>query len=242
MSNTSPTLRRMSNPVDRYLLSNVPHIADLQTATAQTVETRINEAIQRMHIAVSDSYDNVSVFSTYWKSDNTGGVEDSSLFIQTLSKLQNVQTFQQSLSDDDRIFRLGPNVVDKAASLSGSRKLFILHYAGHAIAGSTPDSLIIVPKIGQELGRKREINMSFIKEELKVTSSRSSGLDVPLVMDSCCAAIAGRGGKVRGARMELMAATSRKGLSNSRKDGRDLHAALVRSLYQASGYRKTFHL
>jgi hypothetical protein len=94
----------MSNPVDRCLLSNVPHIADLQTATAQTVETRINEAIQRMHIAVLDSYDNVSVFSTYWKSDNTGGVEDSSLFIQTLSKLQNVQTFQQSLSDDDRIF------------------------------------------------------------------------------------------------------------------------------------------
>jgi hypothetical protein len=53
-----------------------------------------------MHIAVSDCYDNVSVFSIYWKSDDTGGAEDSSLFIQTLSKLQNVQTCQQSLSDD----------------------------------------------------------------------------------------------------------------------------------------------
>jgi hypothetical protein len=177
--------------MDRYLLPNVPHVVDLQRMTAQTIETRIDEAIQRMQIAVSDSYDNVSVFSVYWKSDDTGSAEDSSLFIQTLSQLQNVQTCQRSLSDDDRIFRLGGEVVDRAASQSGSRKLFILHYAGHAIAGSTPDSLIITPKIGQELGRGPEINMSLIKDELKVTGSQSSGLDVLLVMDCCCAAIAG---------------------------------------------------
>ena len=41
------------------MVSNVPHIVDLQRASAQTVETGIDEAIQRMHIAVSDSYDNV---------------------------------------------------------------------------------------------------------------------------------------------------------------------------------------
>ena len=39
-------------------------------------------------------------------------------------------------------------------------------------------------------------------------------------MDSCCAAIAGRGGKAKGSRVELVAATARKGISNSRKDGR----------------------
>jgi hypothetical protein len=206
--------------MDRYLLPNVPHVVDLQRMTAQTIETRIDEAIQRMQIAVSDSYDNVSVFSVYWKSDDTGSAEDSSLFIQTLSQLQNVQTCQRSLSDDDRIFRLGGEVVDRAASQSGSRKLFILHYAGHAIAGSTPDSLIITPKIGQELGRGPEINMSLIKDELKVTGSQSSGLDVLLVMDCCCAAIAGRGEKAKGARVELVAATAPKDVSNSRKDGR----------------------
>jgi len=110
--------------MDRYLLSNVPHIVDLQRMTAQTIETR-----------------NVTVFSIYWKSDDTGSAEGSSLFIQALSKLQNVQTCQRSLSDKDRVFSLGPEVVHRAASQSGSRKLFILHYAGHAIAGSTPDSL-----------------------------------------------------------------------------------------------------
>ena len=206
--------------MDRYLLSNVPHIVDLQRMTAQTIETRIDEAIQRMQIALSDSYDNVSVFSIYWKSDDTGGADDSSLFIQTLSKLQNVQTCQRSLSDKDRVFSLGPEVVQRAASQSGSRKLFILHYAGHAIAGSTPDRLIITPKIGQELGGGPEINMSIIKDELKVMGLESSGLDVLLVMDSCCAAIARRGGKAKGARVELMAATARKGVSNSRKDER----------------------
>ena len=57
--------RRMSNPMDRYLLSSDPHITDLQRSTAQTVKTRIDEAIQRMQIAVSDSYDSLSVFSIY---------------------------------------------------------------------------------------------------------------------------------------------------------------------------------
>ena len=205
--------------MDRYLLSNVPRIVNLQRMTAQTIETRIDEAIQQMQIVVSDAYDNISVLSIYWQSDDTGGAEDSSLFIQTLSMLQNVQLCQRSLSDDDELFDLGPEVV-KAASQSGSRTLFILHYAGHAIAGGTPDSLIITPKIGQELGDGPEIDMSIIKDQLKVLGSKSSGLDVLLVMDSCCAGIAGRGGKAKGARVELMAATACKGLSNSRKDGR----------------------
>ena len=177
--------------MDRYLPSKVSHIVNLQRVTAQTIETRIDEAIQQMQIAVSDSYDKVSVLSIYWKSDDTGGAEDSSLFIQTLSKLQNVQTYQRSLSDNDRLFSLGAEVVDRAASQSGIRKLFILHYAGHAIAGSTPDHLIITPKITQGLGGGPEIDMSIIKDELKGALPKSSGLDVLFVTDSCCAAIGG---------------------------------------------------
>jgi hypothetical protein len=63
----------MSNRMDRYLLSSVPRIVDLQRTTAQTVETRIEEAIQRMQIAVSDSYEDFSVFSVYWQSDGRCG-------------------------------------------------------------------------------------------------------------------------------------------------------------------------
>ena len=139
--------------MNRYLHSNLPPIVDLKRTSAQTVETRIDEAIQRMQIAASDSYDNVSVFSIYWKSDNTGGAEDSSLFIQTISKLHNVQICQRSLSDEEQqVFPLGSEVINQAKSQSESRKLFILHYAGHAIAGSTLDTLIIVPQLAQELG------------------------------------------------------------------------------------------
>jgi hypothetical protein len=107
-------------------------VVNLQRSTAQTVEASIDEAIQRMKIAVLDSYDIISVFSTYWKSDDTGSAEDSSLFIETVSKLHDVQTCQRSLSDDAhmQVFSLGTEVLHQAAPQSGSRKLFILHYTG----------------------------------------------------------------------------------------------------------------
>jgi hypothetical protein len=126
------TLRRMSNRMDRYLLPNVPDIPVLKRTTAQTVEARIDEAIQRMQIAVSDSYDSVSLLSIYWKSDDTSGREDSSLFIDTLSKLQNVKSCQRSLDDDAMSFTLVGDIAGEA-SQSGRRKLFILYYAGHAL-------------------------------------------------------------------------------------------------------------
>ena len=84
--------------------------------------SRIDEAIQRMQIVVLDSYDNVSVFSIYWKSVDNGGAEDSSLFIQTFSKLWNVQTCQQSLSDDHRFTQAMPSpVAHLTASLSSPK-------------------------------------------------------------------------------------------------------------------------
>jgi hypothetical protein len=214
------TLSTMSNRMDHYLRSNLPPLVGLQRMSAQTIKTRIDDAILRMQTAVSDSYDNVFVFSMYWKSDDTGGAEDSSLFIETISKLRNVQTCQRCLSSDDKTHQVAYEVIKRATSQSGNRNLFILHYAGHAIAGSTVDTLIIVPKLGQELGSGPEIDMSWIKDGLKLEASRSLGLDILLMMDSCCAAIAGRGGNASGSRVELVAATARKGISNSRKDGR----------------------
>jgi len=206
--------------MDRYLLSNVSPVVGLQRAAAQTVQTRIDEAIQRMQIAVSDSYDDISVFSIYWKSDDTGSREDSTQFIDTVSKLQNVKACQRGLDDyENDTLELGGEIAKEVKqSQPERRKLFILHYAGHAIAGSTPDSLVITPRIGQELGKGPEMDISPIKDQLKIRGSKSPGLDILLVIDSCCAAIAGRGGVTIGARVELMAATARKGISNSRKD------------------------
>ena len=94
--------------MDQYLLSRVPPIVqDLQKTDTNSVQTRIEEAIQRMRLTTSDDYNSISVFSVYWESDETGGKDDSSLFIDTLSKLRNVQTYQRSLSDKDYSLRLG---------------------------------------------------------------------------------------------------------------------------------------
>jgi len=78
--------------MDSYLLPNVPRIVKLQKTKAQSVESKLEEAIQRMEIVAAGSYDNIMVLSLYWKSDDTGhgGAADSDLFIQTLSQLQNV--------------------------------------------------------------------------------------------------------------------------------------------------------
>ena len=206
--------------MDRYLLSNVPRIANVRKSTAKNVEKRFDEAIERMKIVVSDSYTSVFIFSIYWKSDDTGGQADSSLFIDTLSKLQNVESFQRSLDDivmPTTMITLASEMA-RVASQSG-RRLLILHYAGHAIASSTSKTLIITPKIGQELGCGPQMNMSLMKDLLKDLASTSLGLDVLLVMDSCCAGIAGRGREAKSTRVELVAATARKGVSNSRQDG-----------------------
>jgi len=194
-------LHHMSNPMERC-----PSID-----SKKTVETTIGEATR-----LADSYDTISVLSIYWKSDDTGCAEDSSLFVQTLSKLHNVRTRQRALVDNDRLFSVGAEV-ERAASLGN---LFILHYAGHATAGSTPESLITTPKIDQEPGNGPELNLTIIKDELK--NLKSSGLDVLFVIDCIVHATKGQGKNVRGrgAKVEVMAGTAQKGLSNSEGAGR----------------------
>ena len=142
----------IKSPANRYF-PPVPQTqpVKLERVTAQTIETRTGEAIRRLQIAVSDSYDNICVFSVYWQSDDTGAA-DSSLFIHALSQLRfrNIQlaTYQRSLSKANHKF--GSEVVNRAKSQSGGRKLFILHYAGHASPGSTSDLLLITPEFRQK--------------------------------------------------------------------------------------------
>ncbi len=208
----------MSNSMDAYLFFNLHSAVSAQKLTVGNAETKVGAALHRIQAATVDSYENISICSLHWQSDDTGGEQDSAHFIQTVSILQNVQSQTITLSDDDWVTPVTSRIIAIAQLQPASRRLFILHYAGHATGDSTSDNLIITPRIGQEIEQEPNINISLVKENLKALCSKVLGLDVLLVMDCCCAAVAGRG-KVKGARVELMAATSPKGISNSRLDG-----------------------
>ena len=246
----------MSHSMDAFLFSNINRAVQAQIASVETIKTRINNAVHRIQTATADSYDSISVYSIHWAEDDTGGINDCELFIETVSQLQpeSIKSVQRSITHDDWDTPLLGDITQFVQSQipDNPRHLFILHYAGHAKGDSTFDHLIIVPKLGQleevivpkreedsepELGQSDDdppvpepvpkletksepyVNMSFIKEGLKTLCSRSPGLDILMVMDCCCASVAGRGDPATGARVELMAATSPKGISNSRIDG-----------------------
>lgn len=219
-----PRKERMSslNRLDRYLHSALPAVINLQKMKSETIEQRIGAAITRINLASQDHYDYISVISIYWATDDTGSKEDSCLFLETISKLQiaqtNMKTHQRVIANDETVFPLLNEVVEQASTMPGKRKLFILHYAGHAIAASKSNSLIITARIGQEESEGPQLDMSLIRDSLQVVVKSSPGLDILLLLDCCCAAVAGRGSDTIGQRMELMAATSSSGLSNSRQD------------------------
>lgn len=212
------------NQIDRYLLANVPAVISSQRMKSETVEERVKEAISRIQTVSMDHYNNISVVSIYWESDDTGSEDDSSLFIQTISKLKNeetnLETHVRAIADGEKLMPLLNEVTAKAESMTGKRRLFILHYAGHAVAASTSDNLTITSRISQGDINGSHLNMTLIRDSLKDLASNSEGLDVLILLDCCCAAIAGRGRLISGKRVELMAATSTGGISNSRKDGK----------------------
>jgi hypothetical protein len=225
MSVTAPI--PSDHALDRYLLTHVPVVATLQKTRSERIRENIDAAISRIQMASRDHYNNISVFSTHWASDNTGGDKDSSLFVETTSKLGNEETQVESevhvLQDDEDVFPLLNQIIGQAKSMPAkTRRLFILHYAGHAVPSKKLDDLLITPYIADEEDSDSvspDLNMTFIKDALKALASKSEGLDILIVLDCCYSAIAGRGSGPKGERVELMAATSAGGLSNSRVDG-----------------------
>jgi hypothetical protein len=179
----------------------------LQPTDATTIQKTFEAAILQMQAASSD-YNNISVLSTYWASDDSGSNKDSSLFITTISKLENIETHKRVIADDDEVVALQDEIVNQAKLMTGRRRLFILHYAGHAIASSTSNSLIITSRITQDKGDGPQFSMSDIQDGLKVLASMSPGLDILLVMGSSCFAAVAESRRVEGARVELMATTS----------------------------------
>ena len=165
----------------------------------------------------SDCYDNISVLSTYWESDDTGSKEDTTLFLDTISKLENVETHKRVLADDDEVFSLRDEIANQAKStIAGNRQLFILHYVGHAVATSTSSRLVITPKIAHGEFVGPQLNMTLVKDALKDLATTSPGLDILLVM-GCLTSLA-ESTRVEGARVELMAATSFEDTSKGRNE------------------------
>jgi hypothetical protein len=212
------------NRLDSYLLANVPAVVNLQRLESKTIEHRVSAAIERVRLASLDHYDNILVESMYWGSDNTGSKQDSHLFLQTIVKLgnaeTNVVTQERVLDDGEKVSPLVQSMVEVIELMAAGRRLFILHYAGHAVSTSTTCKLAITSRISKNEVNGSSLNLNLIKDHLKDLASTSEGLDILILLDCCCASAAGCGGGEYGERVELMAATLINGISNSRADGK----------------------
>lgn len=164
----------------------------------------IQDAIQRLGVATSNNvYDKISVFSTYWGSDDTGADKDSSLFIETIQKLHNVDAYKYILSQEHTNMKLARDMCNALPSGNQSRKLFIFHYAGHSIANTG----VLVPTMNQKHGTGPEINLTSVVQDLKTEASAQSWLDVLFIVDSCCSVNCIEGDKAKGARVEFVVAS-----------------------------------
>jgi hypothetical protein len=184
----------------------------------QIVETDIKDTIQRLGVATSNNvYDKISVFSTYWGSDDTGADKDSLLFIETIQKLHNVEAHQHILLEEHTGMKLAREVFNALPSGTPSRRLFIFHYAGHSIS-----STFLTPKGDQKWGTGPQIDPSRLIKDLKAEASTQLGLDVLFILDSCCQHCNVEGPKAKG-RVEWVAATGYTNLANARtaSDGRN---------------------
>ena len=225
--------------LDRYLCASVPSIVNLQKLESMTVKKSIEEAISRITAASLDHYNSIFAQSIRWPSDDTGSMDDSDLFMKTISKLQNTETtvitrerlLAEKGDTSSFIYSFMSDLNAELHSMDGKRKLFIFHYAGHATSSTrSGGNLFLTPRISHQEGEDDDdaghtgtvtprYNMSLIRDLLRDLASNTFGLDILILLDCCCAATAGRGKVARGERVELMAATSGGGISNSRLDG-----------------------
>ena len=174
------------------------------------MNAEIQDAIQGLGVATSNNaYDKITVFSTYWGSDDSGADQDSSLFIETIQKLHNVDAYRYILSQEHTDMKLARDVFNALPSGTlPSRRLFIFHYAGHSTASN-----LFAPKIDQKFGTGPEISPSRLSNDLKAEASTQAGLDILFIVDSCCASRSVQGVKAKGARVEFVL-----GNSGARKD------------------------
>ena len=189
----------------------------MRRVSTQIGETEIQDAIQRLGVATSNNaYDNITVFSTYWGSDNSGGDKDSSLFIETIKKLHKVNAYKYIFSQEHTDMKLSRDVFNVLPSGNPSRRLLIFHYAGHSIAHTG----VLVPTIDQKRGTGPEIDLSRLSNDLKAEASTQTWLDVLFIVDSCYPSNSMQGVKAKGARVEFIVASMWTTNSRMASDGR----------------------
>jgi hypothetical protein len=143
---------RLSHPLRPPRMSLCQIIPSMTTAglpetSAGTVHDQLDVAIKRMEIVALDCYDNIASVSLHWISDTTGGDEDSVHFGATLSTLGNIDVKIRPLLDEDIVSTVNQEIISRASTLQGNRRLFILHYAGHGIASAPSNTLVITSRI-----------------------------------------------------------------------------------------------
>jgi len=132
--------------------------------------------VERLKIETSDEYDAVGILSLHWTSDNTGAGLDTHLFTDTFSGLLN-----GVVSDTCEIPDGGSkiNIMIKSGrtmeKLTGQRKLFILHYVGHEIRGSTSNRLELTPRIG---GDEEMLDFSTVKNMITKSALKTAELGI----------------------------------------------------------------
>jgi hypothetical protein len=163
----------MSYDMEKYAQNALIRVPATNSAE---VKDQIDEALERLQIESIDEYNSVGILSIYWTSDNTGASLDAQLFMDTFSGLLDgvvcdTCEIPDGGSEIDILLKFG-GVMGK---LSGQRKLFIFHYVGHAIRGSTSSRLELTPRTGNDEGT---LDFSAVKNMITKNALRTAGLDV----------------------------------------------------------------
>ena len=196
--------------------------------SSKSIKDQYSEAVQKSVQVLNVVYDEVAIFTCHWKLDDTGGSADCRELINKMSRLHGSRQdliLTHIIDSEAKIFNLPIEVMNHTEQLDREkRSLFIFHYAGHATAKSTSNDLILTEinphtQLGDELDEKYTTDFSLIKKCLILASSKNPKMDVLMLMDCCCAAVAGRGGVRPSGRVEFVAATTPTGIANTRVDG-----------------------
>jgi hypothetical protein len=237
----------MSLKLDVLFRDKHTAVLNVPKTPARAVEEQLRDATDGMQSLLHDDYDAYTVLSLFWDSDNTGAALDSDLFLATMKEHRSsVETISLTLEDKS----LGMDVTSKIAALTTTRKasarsLFVFHYAGH---GWGRDSLHLCPRIQDPDADELEsdaVSFSFtpVKDMLKEVA-RGRGFDVLFLMDCCCAPAGGRNvrRKMKGLQIEFVAATTGRGISDSRDDGQTFTMAWCEAFRTLQSRGKPFNV
>jgi hypothetical protein len=208
----------------QQMICTHPSVIPKVTGTKE-VQTQLEEAICKSKRVLADNYDEMAIFCCHWEDDDTDSILDCDLFSNTMKMIAPVCsevtiysiTAKEESEDWETACRNTRVTLNKS-----KRSLFIFYYAGHATESSTTSSLVLTQKYKIVEGDDHDStqrDFMRINNSLLTSSQANPLMDILMVMDSCCAAVGGRGSRGRTGRIEFVAATTATGIANARQDG-----------------------